>query len=117
MGHLVPNPSSSAAACHLELDPLITTCTSLPIRVILQHIVEVIELNSATENGRGTYVMKLFAEPIADEQHNQRKDDQSNDNDNEKGELLTEERRVRMVDERAPRVGFEPTTNRLTEDK
>ena len=94
---------------------------------ILRHYVEVLELHPETKNGRkGTYILKLFPEVCPDRGFEWLDDvdgpempdpPTKNGTDAEFGdnpELLTESALVCMSEQKAPPVGLEPTTKRLT---
>lgn len=87
-------------------------------RLILQHLIEVVELRSAggsgVAGGGGTYAIKLFTQPPERGEWEDGEDSGGDDDGNADGPVLTGPSLVRMVDEKAPRVGFEPTTRRLT---
>lgn len=83
-------------------------------REILQHFVEVIEVHPTDEQGRaGIYKLRLFPEAAAQPAKNRRIMPPASQSEN--GDpVLTESPCVRELDEKAPPVGLEPTTKRLT---
>jgi hypothetical protein len=84
------------------------------LRAIVQHHVEVIELTCTNPDERtGVYALRLFPEVWSSDAVPPKADGAITGNSGG-GPVLTEAATVRSVDEKAPRVGFEPTTNRLT---
>ena len=84
-------------------------------KLILQHLVEVVELRSSgVAGGCGTYAIKLFTQPPerAEGEDGDRSD--GDEGDDADGPALTGPSLVRKVDEKAPRLGLEPRTVRLT---
>ena len=74
-------------------------------RVILQHLVEVVELRSTDPTSkRGTYVLKIFAEvgPLATKAGKNANNPASDGAENRV--VLTENGLVRQFDEKAPRI-------------
>ena len=80
-------------------------------RIILQHYIEVVEISFDDPDGKiGKYALRLFPEvrPL---------DTPPPRNTNGTpivGSVLTESRILCQIDRKAPRVGLEPTTQRLT---
>ena len=84
-------------------------------RIILQHYIEAVESKFDDQEGKmGRYVLKLFPEvqPL-DQTPPENRNGPSTGGGGE-GQLLTDLGSVRQSDQRAPRVGLEPTTQRLT---
>jgi site-specific DNA recombinase len=97
---------------------------------ILQHYIEVVEIGSIDRETRtGTYAMRLFPEVRPDRgfdfggEKDRGPDDGTPGPETSSGvvvpggggpAVLTEDGFVRTTVQKAPRVGFEPTTNRLT---
>ncbi len=80
-------------------------------RTILQHYIEVVEITFDDPAGKmGKYALRLFPEVCPADQNPSR-----NGNGTPiRGSALTENANLCLVDEKAPRVGLEPTTQRLT---
>ncbi len=97
---------------------------------ILQHYVEVIELQTTDPKARsGTYVLRLFPEvrpnraleyveerPKAEVKSGPETENGAVADAGNRPDSLTEPGLVRISVQKAPRVGFEPTTRRLTVD-
>lgn len=83
-------------------------------RVIIEQHVEVIQLTPTALDGKsGTYVLRLFPEATPDRDTGNGASPAQTESAN--GDpVLTESPPVREVDEKAPRVGLEPTTYGLT---
>lgn len=84
-------------------------------RIILQHYIEAVELKFDDQEGKvGRYVLKLFPEvqPL-DQPPPENRNGPSTGGGGE-GQLLTDLGSVRQSDKRAPRLGLEPRTQRLT---
>lgn len=88
-------------------------------RVILQHLVHSLVLTAADKGAKhGTYDLRLFPEigpinPEADADDRSPNPDAPRKGSGDRA-VLTENDVVRQFGEKAPRVGLEPTTNRLT---
>jgi site-specific DNA recombinase len=114
-----------------DVGELLDQATPDERHLILQHYIEVVELRAIDEKGKaGTYALRLFPEvrphrdpddpdglsgsgvpryPTPPETPNGAATLTGSD-----PALLTEDGLVRTAVQKAPRVGFEPTTNRLT---
>jgi site-specific DNA recombinase len=98
------------------LDELLDRATPEERRAILQHYVEVLELRSVdAAKNVGTYALRLFPEVIPARNMLGDQDLREDEGCCDPAPLaLTEGAGVRKVDEKAPRGGLEPPTNRLT---
>ena len=110
-----------------DIGQLLDDATLEEQRVILQHLVEVLELKMVDrDRKRGTYVLRLFPEigPLLPAEGTSATGDSPILGDPETqraglprgktGRVLTENGLVRQFGKKAPPVGLEPTTRRLT---
>ncbi len=101
-----------------DVGELLDAATREERLLILRHYVEVIEIHSADPKGRsGTYAMRLFPEVRPDRGFDWSDESPYPVNTNGDGtamdaasDVLTDSRLVRVIDEKAPRLGLEPRT-------
>lgn len=95
-----------------KIGDLFDQATPDELRILLQHYVQGLELKFSSSEGKaGSYALHLFPEVgnLPDPKASEPPADGVG-----RGLVLTAPALFRNVDEKAPRVGFEPTTNRLT---
>lgn len=84
-------------------------------RIILQHYIEVCEIRfSSTEGKDGVYSLKLFPEVRPLDAPSLRDENRTPAIGIGGGPVLTEDQNLCQLGTKAPRVGLEPTTQRLT---
>lgn len=98
------------------LPELLDDATPQERRVVLQHAIQVLELRAVEQSDRkkGTYAMSIFPEFGVPGKTLTPHESGTVPGESEEGVALTANPMVREVGGRAPRVGFEPTTSRLT---
>lgn len=96
------------------IDDLLAEATPQERQLLLQHLIEVIELRPTDDPRQGEYALRLWPEVPSFDNSNSGKELRQNDSQTTDDSPLTEPPLVRRVSEKAPRVGLEPTTNRLT---
>jgi hypothetical protein len=83
--------------------------------IILQHFIQSLELKAAdAEVKKGTYILRIFPELGPLNEYAPQKSHSQMPEGSGSRVVLTDNGMVRQFDEKAPRVGLEPTTNRLT---
>lgn len=110
-----------------DIGQLLDQATLEEQRIILQHLVEVVELRMVDrDRKRGTYVLKLFPEigPLFDLENRSPvnrgsnfpvpKTEKAGLPSRKTDRVFTENGLVRQLGQKAPRVGLEPTTYGLT---
>ena len=111
-----------------DVGELLDAATHEERLLILRHYVEVVELHATDPKGKtGTYALRLFPEVRPDrgfdwdeEGPNRGPDNRYPETKNGDGSqledvpVLTDSGSVRVTDQKAPPVGLEPTTRRLT---
>ena len=94
------------------LGELLSDITGDERRKLLEQFVEVIQLTPDRDDPKkGTYVMRLFPEAVRRVRNGAHREETLGTGDDP---VLTESSLVREEGEKDPRVGFEPTTYRLT---
>ncbi len=98
------------------LPELLEDATPEERRVVLQHAIQVLELRAVEEvdGKKGTYAMSIFPEFGMPGKSRSPDENGPVSGEAEEGAALTAIPLVREVGEKAPRVGLEPTTCRLT---
>ena len=99
-----------------NVSQLLTLAEPAEQQTLIQHLIDVVEVQPPTGDKKtGKYRLKLWADG-PDEDESQPADPPYPDDQGELGDqpALTENGAVLQVDEKAPPVGLEPTTQRLT---